>query len=77
MIKPPACSYQCPSCKWKKFVAPKSDALMLGVDVFESCPKCGNTNLEVNHVGLISGKSGELFFNLMTRIEEKLDSYKK
>ncbi len=50
---------------------------MLGVDVFESCPKCGNTNLEVNHVGLISGKSGELFFNLMTRIEEKLDSYKK
>ena len=77
MIKPPACNYKCPSCKWEKIVAPKSDALILGVDVFESCPKCGNIDLEVKRVGLIREKSGELFANFMTYVDEKLDDFKK
>ena len=46
MIKPPACSYKCLSCEWKKIVAPKSNALILGMDVFESCPKCGSTDFK-------------------------------
>lgn len=75
MIKPPACNYKCPSCKWEKIVVPKSDTLILGLDVFESCPKCGNSNLEVNRVGLIAKKSRELFSNLKAYIDKELGGF--
>lgn len=44
-VKPQAFTCHCPACGWTKTVAPKSDVLMPG-EVFDACPKCGNTALE-------------------------------
>ena len=43
--RPPPCKYQCPSCHWKKTVAPRSDAVILGYDCFDKCPQCGHAPL--------------------------------
>ena len=39
-IKPRPFTFVCEDCKWKKTIAPRSDALMPG-DWFATCPKCG------------------------------------
>ncbi len=47
MIKPEPQTYRCPACKWQHRVAPRSDALIEGTDVFRICPRCGHAPLEV------------------------------
>ena len=49
MIKPVPFIYKCPTCKWEKVVAPKSDALT-PLDYFESCPECGCKKLNMEHL---------------------------
>ncbi len=47
-IRPEPRTYRCPKCSWTKTVAPLSDALLEGKDVFRKCPKCGQAPLEVS-----------------------------
>lgn len=44
-IKPKPTTYKCPSCHWKKTVAPQGDALMPW-DYFDECPVCGEKELK-------------------------------
>lgn len=60
MIKPEPYVYKCPSCKWEKVVAPKSDALTPG-DYFESCPECGNMELKMEPLNYLY----RLWFSLL------------
>jgi predicted RNA-binding Zn-ribbon protein involved in translation (DUF1610 family) len=43
----PLRTYVCSSCGWKKHVTSTNDALIEGISGFRSCPKCGNTSLEI------------------------------
>jgi len=38
-------TFSCPGCGWKKTTAPRSDALVIGVDWFNHCPECGCEDL--------------------------------
>lgn len=44
-IRPRPSTYVCTQCRWKKTVAPASDALMPG-EYFGACPVCGSSALE-------------------------------
>lgn len=44
-IRPQPCTYFCTRCRWKKTVAPASDALMPG-EYFGACPSCASTAIE-------------------------------
>lgn len=46
-IRPPPCTFTCPSCGWSKTVAPQSDALMPG-DFVDVCPKCKHSPLQIS-----------------------------
>ena len=46
MIKPTPYVLKCESCGYKKFFAPKSDALMPWEVPFNVCPKCGSDNIK-------------------------------
>lgn len=50
-IPPPPRQYRCPACHWSKIVAPRSDVLMPGHDIFHNCPKCGHAPLDSQSVG--------------------------
>ena len=41
----PRC-FRCPRCGWQQAVYPRSDALHLNQDWFESCPRCHHPQLE-------------------------------
>lgn len=46
-LPPPSMKFRCPACGWQKTTHPKSDALVIGIDSFESCPRCRHRELEV------------------------------
>lgn len=46
-IKPSPFILRCRSCKWKKRMAPRSDALVEGIDIYMVCPKCQSKELEM------------------------------
>lgn len=48
-------TYACPSCGWKKTVAPMSDVRLPGVNGFDRCPECGNEDLDAQAAGAIDG----------------------
>ena len=58
-IKPRPFTFVCEDCKWKKTIAPRSDALMPG-DWFASCPKCGSTALKMRAAGWLEAALAEL-----------------
>ena len=45
-VPPRPHTYHCPACHWSKTVAPRSDALVYGIDYFPACPACGHSPLE-------------------------------
>lgn len=45
-IPPRPHTYRCTACHWSKTVAPRSDALIRGIDHFDACPTCGHRPLE-------------------------------
>jgi len=63
--RPHPTTYTCPVCGWSKTVAPESDHLAPGLDVFTVCPKCGHDWLDsrkANAVELLLLKlKGQLF----------------
>lgn len=47
MSFPPAPrQFYCPQCGWQKSVYPHSDAMRMGFDWFERCPRCHHQPLE-------------------------------
>jgi len=46
-LPPPSMKFRCPACGWQKTTHPKSDALVIGIDSFDTCPRCGHGELEV------------------------------
>lgn len=44
-VRPAPQRFECPDCRWHKITAPRSDALIRGVDFFDACPHCKNENL--------------------------------
>ena len=58
-IRPSPSTYTCPSCRWSKTVAPRSDALMPG-EFFSACPKCGRSPLQHRPAGAVEGALGQL-----------------
>ena len=46
-VRPPPLTYRCPACHWSRTVAPRSDALIAGIDHFRACPACGHGPLEM------------------------------
>ncbi len=51
--------YTCPVCGWSKTVTPRSDALMPG-EVFDACPACGHSPLQVRPAGKAESVLGQL-----------------
>lgn len=45
MIRPKPFTLKCKKCGWSKRFSPKSDALIIGIDTVNECPKCGNKDL--------------------------------
>lgn len=45
-VRPRTITYRCPACHWSKTVAPRSDALIPGIEYFDSCPACRHSPLE-------------------------------
>jgi hypothetical protein len=45
-VRPPPVTYRCPACHWSRTVAPRSDAMIPGLDHFRACPACGHSPLE-------------------------------
>ncbi|MEQ5572040.1 hypothetical protein ABN306_04345 [Providencia huaxiensis] len=44
-VRPALQRFECLECRWHKVTAPRSDALIRGVDFFDVCPHCKNENL--------------------------------
>lgn len=42
MIRPHARMYLCPACRWFRWVRPRSDCLLAGVNVIRRCPRCAS-----------------------------------
>lgn len=40
-VPPPCTTFICSNCHWQKTVVFKSDAITLGHNWFDVCPKCG------------------------------------
>ncbi len=53
MIKPAAMQLSCPNCGWKNRFQPRSDAL-LGQELPQQCPQCGNPHLHSATIPSIS-----------------------
>jgi|JI10StandDraft_1071094.scaffolds.fasta_scaffold151559_4 hypothetical protein len=49
-IKPHPKLMQCPNCGWQTIYAPRSDALIEHRP--ETCPKCGNKELDIKQAGI-------------------------
>lgn len=60
MIKPQPFKLICKRCGWRKTFAPQSDALVEGSDYLSCCPKCGNSELEHEAAGTVTGLLAEL-----------------
>lgn len=60
-IKPQPFELFCPICGWYKTYAPQSDAIVESIT--ETCPRCGNPNLEVRGLSPIK----KLFLALTLR----------
>lgn len=52
-------TYTCPTCRWSKTIAPRSDALMPG-EFITCCPKCGHGQLETREASARGGAAGWL-----------------
>lgn len=56
-IRPPAITYQCPKCHWKKTVWPTADALTPHDIPPSQCPKCAH--------GLLTSRPATLLEKVM------------
>lgn len=52
-LRPKPSTFTCPACGWRKTTAPRSDAVLPGLDWFVSCPKCGNEDLAVRKANVL------------------------
>lgn len=59
-VRPPPLTYRCPACHWSRTVAPRSDALISGIDHFRACPDCGHSPLETRAAGTSWGALADL-----------------
>ncbi|SCY56242.1 hypothetical protein SAMN02927929_03315 [Pseudomonas flexibilis] len=48
-IPPPPMTFRCPACGWKQTTHPRSDALAIGIDCFDRCPRCGHEDIECEY----------------------------
>lgn len=67
MIKPHPFKLMCKQCGWSKTFAPKSDVLIEGLNYLNSCPKCGNSELEHKSAGAVKGLVTTLFEQINRR----------
>lgn len=63
-IKPKPFIYVCPSCGWRKTVAPRSDVLLPG-EYYDYCPICGTTPLKKKELKSLTALGIELFGKLI------------
>ena len=59
-IPAPPATYRCPACHWSRTVAPRSDAMIPGIDHFRACPACGHSPLEMQAASAARATLAEL-----------------
>lgn len=59
-IPPLPRTYTCPTCHWSRTVAPRSDAMIPGLDHFRACPACGHGPLEMQPASAARATLAEL-----------------
>jgi hypothetical protein len=57
-MKPRPFTYVCEERGWKKTVAPRSDAMVLG-EWLDRCSKCGSKTLKIQTPGWLAGMKAE------------------
>lgn len=57
---PPPMTHRCNHCGWETTTAPRSDALVIGIDHFRECPRCGSEDLRGTPAGPIARELARL-----------------
>lgn len=60
-IPPAPRTFYCPQCGWTQRVYPRSDALRLGHDWFDRCPRCNHQPLEQRPLSKLEQVLNSLF----------------
>ena len=62
-VRPTPMHYTCPTCGWRKTVAPRSDVLSPG-DIYSACPVCDRADLQIRPAGTLQSEMAQMLDTL-------------